>query len=223
MGEEVDKIPEKQEQKPLYFPADYDQWARFEYWTPHEFAALTLDVDPSSPGLWDAGFLNDNYWEHRQTLRFIRRAIEVGMLSENILPKSGLQWLRLRDLPCPSGLFQAVAKFHDYVDWKEIAQGLWDRLQDAEAMAVTEATAHEPSNDNTDDERSLNLRRYKSALILAFGICQDKFHYGKEGDLGRSAVTNVISALQRTGLSRDRKTIKSLLEEGEGFSLLEKE
>ncbi|MDB3945442.1 hypothetical protein N9444_05990 [Gammaproteobacteria bacterium] len=91
--------------------ADFDHWGGMPYWTPEEAVSLLFGKEPmrvnsESLGQLDSSLSFVNNYQRR--LDQIVRAIEVGLMQEQITPESLVRWATQTRIECPADLIALV-------------------------------------------------------------------------------------------------------------------
>lgn len=197
---------------------DYEHWARMEFWTPIEMAALAADLEPEMVVF----YLNSKKFpsqptseSFRKKLKVLQRGVKAGALSEQTSPREALLWLRQKEIFVSAELTRQVAAKSRSVDWE--AECSNQREMFLEEIARLKAqlgeqkvmVAPDPGNDNVTDD--INPKRqtsfYKVISIMSVGMGYD--HRKK-----RSPVhAEIVSMGDLMGIHIAGDTVRAILSE----------
>lgn len=193
-------------------PVDLDYWAKMPFWTLDEMSCVTAGFEPrpifqathteqaANPEALDTIIA-------RQVL--IERAILLGRLQQQIVPKDGLEWLKEINITIPEGLYERVEEMPNYnlVDGATLPGGsvskLLDRLELLEANISTEPAGYSASSQT----RLISSLR-KIVLIMAL----EKYRF--DPDRSRNSAPRSISdAAAKYELSISDDAVRKHLDE----------
>lgn len=197
---------------------DYEHWARMEFWTPIEMAALAADLEPEMVVF----YLNSKKFpsqptseSFRKKLKIVQRGVKVGALSEETSPSEAIMWLKRKEIFVSAELTRQVYAKSRSVDWKNecfvqrdmlLKEIAYLRAQLGEQKALV---ALDPGNDNATDD--INPKRqtsfYKVISIMSVGM---GFDHKKK----RSPVhAKIVSMGDLMGIPIAGDTVRTILAE----------
>lgn len=124
--------------------ADFDHWAKMEYWTVDEGIALLLGRSPAAL-VWDQvkNVGSPVVWQFARIREAARRAVDWKALYEGNRPSAFILWAKRFEYPVPAELEEKVRKFGHFMgDWysnhTELKK-LYDQLQEHHEASTEQA------------------------------------------------------------------------------------
>ena len=124
--------------------ADFDHWAKMEYWTVDEGIALLLGRSPAAL-VWDhvKHVASPVVWQFARIREAARRAVDWKGLHEGNRPGAFILWAKRFEYPVPEQLEETVRKFghfmgdwySNYTDLKQVFDQLTEQHQSNTAKA----------------------------------------------------------------------------------------
>jgi hypothetical protein len=202
--EEESRIKAEKEESERFFHkpsanADFDFWSKAAYWTLDEAVALSFGKDPKKV-YWDgikslverSSFIQ-GYGKVRE---LANRAKAAGLLKEPTLPLAFVLWAKKNDLAFPEQLEKNVT-----------AQAQKGAVPAAHAVASPKLPT--PAKDKKDE---LKTREKDTLLKLVIGMAVEGYRYDPKA-AKNTAVADIVSDLNKLGLSLDADTVRRWLKE----------
>lgn len=208
---------------PVGLQPNYAYWARCPYWTPEEFAALSLNICPEwyshyrdhifrnifiSPENAQVGGWIDSH------LLLIDRAREFKQLPHKIPPSEGLLWLNEKQLPVAFELEKLVRELSKATNWKQKSQANEQTILELRSQlhfAENQLAEINKSKDRVaGSDPAIDPRTYTSLAKLIHGMAAHKFGYDPS-DNRSDTVSKIRNSLELTGLQLGEKTVRSTL------------
>jgi hypothetical protein len=108
--------------------ADFQYWAKADYWTADEAVALSFGRNPKAVNwkvIYEYTLISPFAQEYEKRLKLIRRAFKSEALKKSIAPIQFLHWFDIKEIICPDELVTLVRRYdtsEGTMDSKAIAE-----------------------------------------------------------------------------------------------------
>lgn len=183
--------------------ADFGYWAKMPNWSNQEAAALFLGCNPDKL----AASFERSYGEASRVARPYESLLELAERSvetrwTDLSPREWIEWAKSRDIPIPTPLDAAVARYEGLAAPGKSAEST--RIADLESeLATLKALLAEMP-------KAIGTRERDSMLKLIIGMAVAGYTYDPKANRG-SAVPDIVADLAKHGVALSDETVRQYL------------
>lgn len=193
-----------------YTPPDCGYWARCDFWTPKELAALSLGYDPNVIEYYAAKHrdpLDNVQIRYSRVCELAFRSVQADNLPSRISPEVGLEWLQHKRLTVSDDLLQCVDEYLSLEKPNETEDSTCH-----DSTSRNSAKAYTSDYCAANDNQLANPKSQKSKNILIATLAIQGYGYDP-----RKKRTNIIAEIVDDiidlGLNMTDDTVRAHLKE----------
>lgn len=183
----------------MRFKANYTDWGSVACWSLREAIALVSEENPKGSVIVRPGST------YGRVADLAQRAIQMGLLTEPIIPRNFLDWADENGIRYPEELGVQVRKSQAAIPKIDVAALIAERNNLREEVRKLKETEKPP-----------HTKEFNTALKLIAGLAVASYKHNPRSERS-SAIGSMANALAKVGISIDEDTIRKYVRRGEEY------